>query len=127
MCKFEDLKPCPFCGGKASLYVTDGVCVICLKCNAMTEKLRDFRTGRGMSGNATARVVELWNKRHGAQENTEDAVNKDLINRQAVLEVLYRNAFHEGRQWVFRDKIMQQIRELPPGGAAPTEGMEDLQ
>ena len=71
---FEDLKPCPFCGGKAALYVNGGVRVICQKCNARTREVCDMLTGRGMAGNATAKVIKLWNARVGEEkEGTADA------------------------------------------------------
>lgn len=62
-----DLKPCPFCGGKAYLFVNDGVRVICPKCGATTKCLVDAMTSKGVSGNATKAVIEAWNRRdkHG--------------------------------------------------------------
>ena len=58
-----ELKPCPFCGGRAALYVRDGVRVICLNCNASTKILSDMLTTRGISGNATKSVIDAWNRR----------------------------------------------------------------
>jgi Lar family restriction alleviation protein len=61
---FDDLKPCPFCGGKAALYVNDGVSVICPKCEASTRVLRDMICRNGVVGNATKSVIEAWNRRY---------------------------------------------------------------
>lgn len=57
-----ELKPCPFCGGKARLFVSDGVRVICSKCYACTKILAD---NMEYSSNATETVVEAWNRRVG--------------------------------------------------------------
>ena len=59
----DELKPCPFCGGKASLFVDGGVRVICTKCHASTQELRDAITRSGVAGNATKAVIEDWNRR----------------------------------------------------------------
>ena len=59
----DELKPCPFCGGKAYLFVQDGVRVICVKCNATTKCLVDSMSSNGVAGNATKAVIEAWNRR----------------------------------------------------------------
>lgn len=60
---FDELKPCPFCGGQAQLFVNDGVRVICPKCRASTKILVDGMTVNGVTGNATKAVIEAWNRR----------------------------------------------------------------
>ena len=60
---FDELKPCPFCGGKAHLFVNDGVRVICPICGAGTKILVDAMSVKGVAGNATKAVIEAWNRR----------------------------------------------------------------
>lgn len=55
-----ELKPCPFCGGKARLFVNGGVKVICSKCYASTMILTD---NMEYESNAVEMVVEAWNRR----------------------------------------------------------------
>ena len=55
-----DLKSCPFCGGKARLFVGDGVRVICTKCHVGTMSLTD---NMEYEINAVETVVEAWNRR----------------------------------------------------------------
>lgn len=55
-----ELKRCPFCGGKARLFVGDGVRVICAKCYAGTMILTD---NMECESNAVETVVEAWNRR----------------------------------------------------------------
>lgn len=57
------LKPCPFCGGKAHLFVSDGIRVVCPACGAGTKILVDTMTARGVAGNATRAVIDAWNRR----------------------------------------------------------------
>ena len=75
--KMPELKPCPFCGGKASLFVNDGVRVLCTECQAQTKILIDGMSGIKVYGNATESVIEAWNKRaenggaeHGGQADS---------------------------------------------------------
>lgn len=58
-----ELKPCPFCGGKASLFVEDGVRVICNKCYASSLISTDMLGANGVAGNAVEKVIEAWNRR----------------------------------------------------------------
>ena len=59
----EELKSCPFCGGKAVVHVNDGVRVMCTECGAKTKGLVDgYSQGRPM-GSAINSVVKAWNRR----------------------------------------------------------------
>ena len=57
------LKPCPFCGADAALYVDDGVRVICQNCGATSATKKDMLGLHGVAGNATASVIYKWNQR----------------------------------------------------------------
>ena len=63
-----ELKFCPFCGGKARLFVNGGVRVICSKCYAGTKILTD---NMGYESNAGETVVEAWNRRAGEEDKHE--------------------------------------------------------
>lgn len=56
----NDLKPCPFCGGKARLFVNGGVRVICSKCCVGTMILTD---SLAYESNAVETVIKAWNRR----------------------------------------------------------------
>ena len=64
-----ELKPCPFCGGRAELYADDryGVCVRCSKCFCMTSYQADNNTIRfsftEYTYTAVDMVIDRWNKR----------------------------------------------------------------
>ena len=55
-----ELKPCPLCGGKARLFVSGGVRVICSKCYVCTMILTD---NMEYESNAVETVIEAWNRR----------------------------------------------------------------
>lgn len=55
-----ELKPCPFCGGKARLLVNGGVRVICTRCYVSTRVLKDELES---DSSAVELSVEAWNRR----------------------------------------------------------------
>ena len=57
-----ELKPCPFCGGKARLLVNGGVRVICTRCYVSTRVLKDELES---VTSAVELSVEAWNRRAG--------------------------------------------------------------
>ena len=61
-----ELKPCPFCGSKARLFVDGGVRVICPKCYACSRILTDEL---GFDSSAVESVVEAWNRRADNDSN----------------------------------------------------------
>lgn len=60
-----ELKPCPFCGGKARLFAGNGVRVLCTKCGATTRILVDSER---IETNAVEDVIEAWNMRKNNNE-----------------------------------------------------------
>lgn len=51
------LKPCPFCGGKAVLFVESGVQVICLSCGVRTSSKTDMICQKRVSQKAQLQVL----------------------------------------------------------------------
>lgn len=63
------LKPCPFCGGKAVLFVDGGVRVMCTECSASSKVSKDSITVKRISGGATESVIRAWNRRADTDEH----------------------------------------------------------
>lgn len=64
-----DLKPCPFCGGEAKMFVQSGeyggVCVKCMSCWCQTAIRTDGCIARAEKTNAVELCIEAWNRRKG--------------------------------------------------------------
>lgn len=58
-----ELRPCPFCGGGARLFVDDGARVLCIKCHATTKILVDSEYDGEVRSNAVGDVIKAWNRR----------------------------------------------------------------
>lgn len=58
-----NLKPCPFCGGKAVLAVDNGFRVLCSKCGAQTEKRFDSYNGLTDVSCVVLEAIDAWNRR----------------------------------------------------------------
>ena len=56
-----ELKPCPFCGAPAQIYVRDGVRVVCMKCEAQTREMVDNIINNEIC--AVQDVIDAWNRR----------------------------------------------------------------
>lgn len=54
-----ELKPCPFCGGKARLFVSNSVRVLCTKCGATTWTAADSER---VGTSAVEDVIKAWNR-----------------------------------------------------------------
>lgn len=65
-----ELKPCPFCGGEATLFVAPegGVFVKCVRCGAKT-KCRVDSDAFSKPTNAVKSVIEAWNRRVKEENN----------------------------------------------------------
>ena len=59
----DELKKCPFCGGKAALLANNDVKVSCLTCGAQTDSHIDFMMRPGKCSNAVQQVTDAWNRR----------------------------------------------------------------
>ena len=55
-----ELKPCPFCGEKARLLVSNCVRVLCTKCGVTTRILVDSER---VGTSAVEDVIKAWNRR----------------------------------------------------------------
>ena len=62
-----EVKPCPFCGSKAVLFVDNGVRVSCPHCRASSKVLVDAMTPSGVAGCAVKFVIAAWNRREGSE------------------------------------------------------------
>lgn len=60
----NELKPCPFCGGEATVFASSegGVFVVCMKCQVRTHTLVDT-LAYNKPTNAVKKVIEAWNRR----------------------------------------------------------------
>lgn len=66
---FEELKPCPFCGGEAVLHVNNGVMVVCKKCGCRTNTGIDYWNPiYGYQSRSVDEVIEAWNRRAAVNE-----------------------------------------------------------
>ena len=72
----EELKPCPFCGGKVEIFQDDNeeYCVLCVNCNSLHRYCYDtwaeFKT--------EAEAISSWNRRADIQKTCIFTYHDDL-------------------------------------------------
>ena len=57
-----NLKDCPFCGGRAVIFVSNGITVQCKNCGCRTPSFSDGIV-YGDGGGSIKRVIDRWNSR----------------------------------------------------------------
>lgn len=71
------LKPCPFCGGEARIFVPEdgGICVMCTKCRCQTPYRDDIRPSGINYGYSLEEVIDIWNKRQNRERKDDESVD----------------------------------------------------
>lgn len=119
-----DLKPCPFCGGKAHLFVDNGVHVFCQDCGATSKILADMRTARGVSGCAVESVIEAWNTRKTNSDalkiQQDNAFCFESIPRDKINETIY-----ECIERILREKKISR-RQLAIQSGIPVSSLNSM-
>ena len=59
----DNLKPCPFCGAPARLWVDGVVYVTCTTCSIRTDGASDYNSINQCYKSAVERVIDAWNRR----------------------------------------------------------------
>lgn len=113
----RELKPCPFCGGDASIArdhcIDGGGIFLSVKCHTCRAKSGEKYHSHGNDCPQTYQEVrDAWNTRAEAAEAALPAVYR------LALEDVYRLMRPMLRSLIAREHAMQNIRELPTPTAA---------
>ena len=114
---FEQLKPCPFCGGEAKLKTAresdgqisyDSIYVACLNCRSTG---LSYTTYYNVSSNPEEEAIAAWNRRVGKDINV--ATNADRI-RSMSDEELARFLWEQNggnRYWKSVEKYLDWLKQ----------------